>query len=315
LDEINLDKNEEQDLKKKDSLISSNVKFDLKPKFTTVIYGKTKKNKDTEKIKERDEIAYNSNDDKNNPQNKDINSIERFNLKIMNANEIHIGSSNNEYCEYLRYKNEFHNYLNKKRKRNIPNEDIIKIDDRHIERIQEDGNSYIIKIEEERKRFIKEKEKHFTLLKEEEKRHLSEVIEEKERHLSKISEEEERHLSKVKEEEERHLSKVKEEEERHLSKIREEEERHLSKIREEEERHLSKVKEEEERHLSKVKEEEERHLSKVREEGKRHLSKVGEEGERFKNEEEKFKRIAKEIDINIQKFLLSVKNMKDEFDS
>ena len=167
----------------------------------------------------------------------------------MNANEIHIGSSNNEYCEYLRYKNEFHNYLNKKRKRNIPNEDIIKIDDRYIERIQEDGNSYIIKIEEERKRFIKEKEKHFTLLKEEEKRHLSEV------------------------------------------------------------------KEEEERHLSKVKEEEERHLSKVREEGKRHLSKVGEEGERFKNEEEKFKRIAKEIDINIQKFLLSVKNMKDEFDS
>ena len=82
LDETNQNKNIDQDLKKKESLFSGNIKPDPKHMFTTVNYykSKIKMNKSNNNIKtnENEAIAFISNDNKINPQNKNINNITKF---------------------------------------------------------------------------------------------------------------------------------------------------------------------------------------------------------------------------------------------
>ena len=195
LDETNKNKNVEQELKKKEPLISGNIKLDPKHMFTTVSYDKSKikMNKSNSNIKtnENEEIAFNSNDV--NPQNKNINNIKKFiNLKAMNANEFQISIPNNEYCEYLKYKDEFHQFLSKKRKSDsgIPNKGMILADekakiihekeDSYIEKMKANWNSHISRIKEEREKFRNERDVYIRKIKQAEEKLRKTVNEEEE---------------------------------------------------------------------------------------------------------------------------------------
>ena len=173
MDETN--KNIDQDLKKKESLFSGNIKLDPKHMFTTVncYKSKIKMNKSNNNTNENEVIAFISNDV--NPQKKNINNITKFiNLKVMNANEFQISVPNNEYCEYLKYKDEFQQFLSKKRKSgsDILNKQMILADEK-AKIIHEREDSYIDMIKEEKAK-IKEAEERLRKKKERFARRLNE---------------------------------------------------------------------------------------------------------------------------------------------
>lgn len=185
LDETN--KNIDQDLKKKESLFSGNIKLDPKHMFTTVncYKSKIKMNKSNNNTNENEVIAFISNDDKINPQKKNINNITKFiNLKVMNANEFQISVPNNEYCEYLKYKDEFQQFLSKKRKSgsDILNKQMILADEK-AKIIHEREDSCIDMIKEEKAK-IKEAEE---ILRKKKERFARRLNEEEEFHQNILS--------------------------------------------------------------------------------------------------------------------------------